>query len=361
MFMSKTQWLFAAPLSATNTKADTPLFPYLNRLIRGENLETDEAADFFRALTDLSANPAQIAACLTALTAKGETAAELAGMARVMRKQAVKIKSRQKNFIDLSGTGSSIAKTFNVSTAAALVAAGAGLTVAKHGNRAVMSDTGSADVLARLGVKITCEPEVAQTSLSGAGICFMFAPKFHPTLRRVGDIRRALGIRTSLNLLGVLANPANAPRQLIGVWHPSLLEPMAQALAVLGTEKAWVVHGSDGLDEITLADETFVVEVVKNEVREFRIAPEDFKLQRGEIGHLKVETPDESAAIIRDILSSKRRDEARSLVVLNAAAALIIGGVAEEPSHAARLAEQSIDSGQAQNKLDRLIQTTNKK
>jgi len=361
MFMSKTQWLFAAPLSATNSKADTPLFPYLNRLIRGENLESTEAADFFRALTALDANPAQIAACLTALTAKGETSNELAGMARTMRQQAVRIKARQKNFIDVSGTGSSIAKTFNVSTAAAFVAAGAGLTVAKHGNRAVMSDSGSADVLAKLGVKIACEPEVAQTALNGAGICFMFAPKFHPTLRRVGDIRRALGIRTSLNLLGVLSNPAGAPKQLIGVWHPSLLEPMAQALSALGTQRAWIVHGSDGLDEITLADETFVVEVTGAEVREFRIAPEDFKLQRASIEHLKVETPDESAAVIREILSSKRRDEARALVVLNAAAALIIGGVTDEPSHAARLAEQSIDSGQAQNKLDRLVQTTNKK
>ncbi|MBS1795234.1 MAG: anthranilate phosphoribosyltransferase [Acidobacteria bacterium] len=359
--MSKTQWLYAAPLSATNSKADTPLFPYLNRLIRRENLEVEEAADFFRALTDINANPAQIAACLTALTAKGETAAELAGMAQVMRAQAIKIKSRQKNFIDISGTGSSIAKTFNVSTAAAFVAAGAGLAVAKHGSRAVMSDTGSADVLARLGVKVSSEPEVAQTSLNGAGICYMFAPKFHPSLRRVGDIRRALGIRTSLNLLGVMSNPAAAPKQLIGVWHPSLLEPMAQAIALLGTEKTWIVHGSDGLDEITLADETFIAEIAGNRVREFRVAPEDFKLQRGEIEHLKVETPDESAAIIREVLSSKRRDEARSLVVLNAAAALIIGGLVEEPIQAARLAEQSIDSGQAQNKLDRLVQTTNKK
>lgn len=359
--MSKTQWLFAAPLSATNPKADTPLFPFLNRLIRGENLQIEEAADFFRALTAHDANPAQVAACLSALTAKGETAEELAGMARTMRVQAVKIKSRQKNLIDVSGTGSSIAKTFNVSTAAAFVAAGAGLSVAKHGNRAVMSASGSADVLEKLGVKISGEPAVAQTSLNGAGICFMFAPKFHPTLRRVGDIRRALGIRTSLNLLGVLANPASAAKQLIGVWHPSLLEPMAQALALLQTEKAWIVHGSDGLDEITLADETFVVEVAGTKVREFRIAPEDFKLQRGEIEHLKVETPNESAAIIREVLSSKRRDEARSLVVLNAAAALMIGGLADTPVHAARLAEQSIDSGQAQNKLDRLVQTTNKK
>ncbi len=361
MFMSKTQWLLAAPLSATNPKADTPLFPYLNRLIRGEDMEVDEASDFFRALTAADANPAQVAACLTALTAKGETAAELAGMARVMREKSVRLAARSKNLIDIGGTGSSIAKTFNVSTAAALVAAGAGLTVAKHGSRGVMSETGSADVLARLGVKVASEPEVAQTALSGIGLGFMFAPKFHPELRRVGDIRRALGIRTSLNLLGVLANPARAPRQLLGVWHPSLLEPMAQALVLLGTEKTWVVHGSDGLDEVTLADETFVVEVAGKDVREFRIAPEDFKIPRASINHLKAETAEESAVIIHDVLSSKRRDEARSLVVLNAATALLIGGLAKDPVQAARLAEQAIDSGQAQNKLDRLIQTTNRR
>lgn len=359
--MSRTEWLLAAPMSPTNAKADTPLFSYLNRFIRGEDLSMNEASDFFRALTDLNANPAQIVGSLVALTTKGETFTELAGMARVMREQAVKITSRQKNLIDLTGTGSSSAKTFNVSTAAAFVAAGAGLTVAKHSNRAVMSNSGSADVLAKLGVKVSSEPKVAQTSLSGAGICFMFAPKFHPTLRRVGDLRRALGIRTSLNLLGVLANPASPSKQLIGVWHPSLIAPIAQALSLLGTERAWVVHGSDGLDEITLTGETLAVEVAGNKIREFRIAPEDFKLPRGKIEHLKITSPDESAKIISEVLSSKRRDEARSMVVINAAAALVIGGVAKEPIQAARLAEQAIDSGQAQNKLDRLIQTTNKK
>jgi anthranilate phosphoribosyltransferase len=189
----------------------------------------------------------------------------------------------------------------------------------------------------------------------------MFAPKFHPTLRRVGDVRRNLGIRSCLNLLGVLANPANAPKQLIGVWHPSLIEPMAQALALLGTQNAWVVHGSDGLDEMTLTGKTFVAEVSGEKIRTFKISPEDFKLHRGKIEHLKASSAEQSAQIIRDVLASKRRDEARSLVVLNAAAALLIGGIAKEPIHAARLAEQSIDSGQAQNKLDRLVQTTNKK
>jgi anthranilate phosphoribosyltransferase len=359
--MSRTEWLLAAPLSPTNPKANTPLFSFLNRFIRGEDLSLNEASDFFRALTDLNANPAQIVGSLVALTTKGETFTELAGMARVMREQAVKITSRQKNLIDLTGTGSSVAKTFNVSTAAAFVAAGAGLTVAKHGNRAVTSNSGSADVLTKLGVNVSSEPTVAQTSLSGAGICFMFAPKFHPTLRIVGDLRRALGIRTSLNLLGVLANPANPTKQLIGVWHPSLIAPIAQALSLLGTERAWVVHGSDGLDEITLSGETLAVEVSGNKLREFRLAPEEFKLQRGNIGHLKTNSPEESAKIISDVLSSKRRDEARSLVVLNAAAALIIGGITKEPIQAARLAEQAIDSGQAQNKLERLIQTTNKR
>jgi anthranilate phosphoribosyltransferase len=361
MFMSKTDWLAAAPMSATNSKADTPLFPFLVRLIRGEDLSQTEAAECFRALTDLNSNPSQIAGCLAALTAKGETFEELAGMARVMHDQAVKITTRHKNFIDLAGTGSSPAKTFNVSTAAAFVVAGAGLTVAKHASRAVLSNTGSADVLGKLGIKVSGEPETAQTCLNGAGICFMFAPKFHPALRQVGDVRRSLGIRTCLNLLGVLSNPARAPKQLVGVWHQSLVEPMAQALASLGTEKAWVAHGTDGLDEITLAGETLVAEVFGNKLRMFKFAPEDFGLQRGKIEHLKADTPELSAQIIKEVLSSRRRDEARSLIVINAAAALIVGGIAKEPLQAARLAEQSIDSGQAQNKLERLIQTTNKR
>ena len=359
--MPKTDWLLAAPIYATNNKAETPLYQYLVRLIRGEDLTTNESSDFFRALTDRDANPAQIAGSLSALTAKGETFEELAGMARVMRENAVRISSRQKNFIDLAGTGLSSAKTFNVSTSAAFVVAGAGLTVAKHASRAGTSGTGSADVLGKLGVKVSGEAETAQTCLNGAGICFMFAPKFHPLLRRVGDVRRSLGIRTCLNLLGVLSNPAGAPQQLLGVWHPSLVEPMAQALALLGTQKAWVVHGADGLDEITLTGKTHIAEVSGGQIKTFTLSPEDFGLQRGDIRQLKTDTPDQSAAIIKDVLASKRRDEARSLVVLNAAAALVIGGIAKEPMHAARLAEQSIDSHSAQVKLERLIQTTNRK
>lgn len=358
--MAKTDWLLAAPMTATSKKADTPLHSFLVRLMRGENLSLEDSADFFLALTQKEANPAQIAGALIALASKGETCEELAGMAQAMREKAVNIKSRHKNFIDTAGTGSSNSKTFNVSTAASFVIAGAGLAVAKHGNRAVTSKTGSADVLEKLGVKVSIEPAAAQACLNGAGICFMFAPKFHPALLTVGDVRRNLGVRTSLNLLGPLSNPANAPKQIIGVWHQSLVEPLAKALALLGTEKAWVVHGADGLDEVTLTGDTFVAEVEQGNINSFKISPENFGIKRSSVEHLQVDKPDQSAKIIMEVLQSKRRDEARNLIVLNAAAALFVGGLAKDTMHAARIAEQSIDSGQAQYKLERLIQTTNR-
>ncbi len=359
---SKTEWLLAAPKTATSRRADTPLFPFLNRLVRGEDLSFAEAAEFFRVLTGGETFPQQIAGALAALTAKGETFAELAGMASVMRAQAVKISTRQTNYIDTTGTGSSgAAKTFNVSTAAAFVVAGAGLTVAKQANRRVTSGTGCADVLEKLGVKVTGEPETAQTCLSGAGLAFMFAPKFHPTIKRAAMIRSNLGIRSCLNLLGVLANPAHAPKQIVGVWHQSLLEPLTQALSLLKTKHAWVVHGTDGLDELTVTGETLISEVIGDKIRKFKVTPEDFGLTRGTVEHLKADTPEQSARIINEVFAGKRRDAARSLIVINAAAALLVGGLAKTPIQAARLAEQCIDSGQAQNKLERLIQTTNKR
>ncbi len=356
----KTNWLLSAPLTATSEKAETPLFPFLVRMMRGEDLSAKDAAQFFRALIDSNIGSNQIAAALTALTAKGETHEELAGMADVMRAAAVKIKS-PKNAVDIAGTGSSTAKTFNVSTAAALVAAGAGVAVAKQSNRGVTSKTGSADVLESLGVKPATEAQIAQASLSGAGLTFLFAPKFHPALRRVADVRGRLGIRTCLNLLGLLANPAGVSRHLIGVWHKSLVEPMAKALAMLKAENAWVVHGSDGLDEITLSGKTFIASVKGGEVKPHLISPTDFGMRAAKTDHLKAATPKESATIIRDVLASRRRDEARSLIILNAAAAIYLAGLAKDPVQAARLAEQSIDSGMAQARLERLIQVTNKK
>ncbi len=356
-----TDWLLDSPKNVVSKKADTRLFPFLSRLMRGENLSFKDSSAFFRELTSRDAMAEQIAGSLVAIGSKGETFEELAGMAKVMNKQAIKMTTHHKNFIDIAGTGSSAAKVFNISTAASFVIAGAGLAVAKNTSRAVISNSGSAEVLNQLGVKIAGEPKLAQACLNGAGICFMFAPKFHPTLLRVGDVKRGLGVRTSLNLLGVLSNPSNAPRQLLGVWHPSLVEPMAQALSLLGITKAWVVHGEDGLDEITLAGKTRVAEVTGNKIRTFDISPVDFGFQKTQVNHLRVWCPKESAQIISDVLESKRRDEARSLVVMNSAAALLIGGTTDDPVHAARLAEQSIDSGSARIKLDRLIQTTNKK
>jgi anthranilate phosphoribosyltransferase len=357
---SKSNWLQSAPITATNPKAETPLFPYLARLMRGENLSMFEAAKFFRALTNTDVGSIQIAAALTALTAKGETFEELAGMASVVGSLAVKVRT-QKKAVDIAGTGSSPAKTFNISTAAAFVAAGAGLTVAKQSNRGLSSKAGSADVLSELGVKAADDAESAQATLSGCGLAFLIAPKFHPELRRIADVRGRLGIRTCLNILGLLADPASVSHHVIGVWHQSLVEPVAKALALLKAESAWVVHGDDGLDEITLAGKTHVASVQSGKVRAFTLSPSDFGIKAGRINALKAASPKQSAAIISDVLASRRRDEARALVVLNAAAALIVGGVARDAMQAARLAEQSIDSGMAQNKLERLIQITNKK
>ncbi len=356
---SRSDWFKSASTSATSEKADTPLFPFLIKLLRGEDLSKAEAASFFRAMTSGESGSNQVAAGLTALTGKGETFEELAGMASVMRELAVRVRA-PKNAMDIVGTGSSVAKTFNISTAAAIVAAGAGLNIVKQCNRGVTSKSGSADVLAELGVKTANDPSMAQTSLN-AGTCFLFSPKFHPQLRRLADIRGRLGIRTCLNILGLLANPSSVSRHLIGVWNKSLVLPTAQALASLKAHTAWVVHGEDGLDEVTLTGETFAAAVKDGEVRSYVVSPKDFGIKAASIDHLKTTTAKESAAIIRDILASKRRDEARSIVVLNAATALIVGGLATDPMHAARLAEQSIDSGQAQNKLERLVQITNKK
>lgn len=360
MAATRSDWLKYAPQTATSPRAETPLFPYIAKLMRREHMSQEEAANFFRALTDASSGSNQIASALTALTIKGETPEELAGMASVMRELAVRVKA-SKTAVDIAGTGSSNARTFSISTAAALVAAGAGLVVAKQSNRGATTKAGSTDALGELGVKVALEPHAAQGLISGTGIAFMSAPHFHPALRRIGDVRAKLGIRTCLNVLGLLSNPAGVRHHLIGVWHRALIEPVSKALALLKAENAWVVHGSDGLDEVTLSGKTYVGAVKNGEVRPYVISPADFGLKAAKIDSLKTTTPRENANIIREVLASKRRDEARSLIVLNAAAALFIGGLANDPVHAARLAERSIDSGMAQNKLERLVQVSAKR
>lgn len=353
-------WLLPTPARRDEPQKDGGLRTWLLRLMRGENLQRAEAAGLIGALLNGEATDAQIAAALAALAIKGETVDELAGMASAMRERAVGIKSSHRTFIDTAGTGSSAVKTFNVSTAAAFVIAGAGVPVAKHGSRAATSRSGSADVLSQLGVKVDVQPETSVACLNELGICFMFAPLYHSATARVARVRRELGVHTTFNLLGPLTNPAGAPCQIIGVWHPALVEPVAKTLAALGSRHAWVVHGSDGLDEITLAGSTWAAETLNGKVRRFDFLPEDFGLKQASLANIRDNDAASSAAIIREVLSGQRRDEARDLVVINAAAALLVADVARDFKEAARLAEQSIDSGAAQSSLQKLITATNK-
>ena len=332
---------------------------YLPRLVRREDLNREEAGLLLDALLNENATDAQLAGVLVALTAKGETVEELAGMATALRHRAIKVDSSHRIFIDTAGTGSSSVKTFNVSTAAAFVIAAAGLPVAKHGNRASSSRSGSADVLSELGVRIDTLPEVSERCLNEIDICFMFAPLYHGATARVAGIRRELGIQTTFNLLGPLSNPARAPRQIIGVWRRDLVTRMAKVLAALNIDRAWVVHGDDGLDEITVATNTLVAEAQGGTVRTFEIEPKTFGLWRGSLEHLRGGDAKANAQIIREVLSGKRVDEARALVIANAAAALFVGGLSDSLLSAAKAAEDSIDSGAALKKLTELIDATN--
>ena len=338
-------------------------------LMRGENLSRAEAEKFLEALLNPGATDAQVAAALAVLAVKGETVEELAGMAEAMRERALRLHSRYLQFIDTAGTGSSSVKTFNVSTAAAFVIAGAGLPVAKHGSRAATSNSGSADVLEALGVNTAATPETVERCLNDYGICFMFALLFHGGTARVAQVRRELGLHTTFNLLGPLTNPARAPFQILGVWDRSLLKRVASALGLLGAKKAWVVHGTDGLDEITLTGDTFVAACSARSdgvpgVETFTVGPEDFGLKCRSLDGLRGGGPLQNAQVIRAILHGERNGRlsaARDLVIINAAAALHLAGVAPDLRQAAILARDSIDSGSAESKLDVLIRATNQK
>src|SRR5436190_1221617 len=267
--------------STASEAGNNELRQMTTRLMRGENLSRVEAANFLEALLSPAATDAQLGAALVVLAAKGETVEELAGMAGAMRDRAVPVHSRHTRFIDTAGTGSSLAKRFNISTAAAFVVAGAGVPVAKHGSRAATSLSGSADVLEALGVNTACTAETTEHCLNDHGICFMFAPRFHGATARVAQVRRQLGVQTTFNLLGPLTNPARAPFQIVGVWDASLLERVASALALLGIQRAWVVHGANGLDEISITDNTRVAACsARTGVETFVVSPEDFGLNR---------------------------------------------------------------------------------
>jgi anthranilate phosphoribosyltransferase len=318
----------------------------LGRLAAGEDLSFDEMSVAIDLVMQGRCTDGEIALLLTSLRAKGETVAELAGAAAAMRKHMTPIRTDRTGVLDTCGTGGDGSGTFNISTAAALVTAAAGVPVAKHGNRGITSRSGSADVLAALGVNIEADVPQVERCLDRLGICFCFAPLLHQSMRQVAPVRKQLGVPTIFNLLGPLSNPARAEYQLLGVGKPHLRPLLAQALAMLKVKRSLVVCGEDGLDEVTLAGGTVVSEVGPAAAREFRWTPADFGLPVSTLESLRVSGPQESAVMIRDILTGKP-GPARDIVVLNAAAALWTAGKTDEPSVAAGLAAAAIDSGGA--------------
>jgi len=332
---------------------------YLNSFRDGIHLPDDRAAYFFDCLL-AEQNEDLLSDILTAWNAKGTSEDELYSLASIMRTRAIKVNSLHETFVDAVGTGGSSAKTFNVSTAAAFVIAGAGVPVAKHGNRAATSKSGSADVLSALGVNPAVDAARAEECLNEIGICFMFAPNFHKLSPVLAKVRRDLGVPTIFNNLGPLCNPANAPHQIIGVWHKDLVEKTANVLARLGTGKSWVVHGEDGLDEITLNGSTQVAEIEGGSVRLFHVSASDFGLHSSSLEGARRSTPGESAVLIRSILEGEYSESAAvNLVLINAAAPIYLAGKAATWADGIALAKASLESGSALRKLDELIKATN--
>ena len=348
----------------------------LHRLANhGESLSRVEARDVMAEVLTGKCTDAQIAAMLIALRINGETVEEIVGFAEAIRAAAAPLPIERNGeslavtgtgrdalaedpgsdpLIDTSGTGGDARGTFNISTATALVVAGAGVRVAKHGNRSISSKCGSADVVEALGVNIQLTPEEAARCLREVGICFLYAPNLHPAMKQVQGIRRELRMRTMFNLLGPLTNPARANGQVVGVYSLELVEKLAEALSMLGLRRALVVHGLDGLDEITITGTTRIAEAREGSVRSYEIDPEEFGLKRGTLQDISGGDAAQNAAIIREVLSGKR-SSCRDVVVLNAAAALVAAGNADHIGGAVPIAERSIDSGAASGKLAALI------
>jgi len=318
------------------------------------------AGEAERALEEImagTANPVVTAALLTALRVRGESVGEIVGFSRAMRRFAQKVEAPE-DVVDTCGTGGDAKGTINISTAAAFVARGAGATVAKHGNRAATSRAGSADVLEALGAEIELDPEQVGWCIKEAGVGFMFARTHHPAMRHVVPIRAELPFRTVFNLLGPLTNPAEARRQLVGVFGADYVRPVAEALRDLGAEKALVVHGRDGLDEITVTDKTLVAEVSDGEVSEYEVSPEDFGLPRHAPDGLLGGDAHLNARVMRDVLSGEERGAARDVILLNAGAAIYVSGRGTTIHEGVRRAEKSIDTRAASEALERFVHAT---
>jgi anthranilate phosphoribosyltransferase len=337
--------------------SDRLLPELLLKLSRREDLSTDEAAAAMDLIMTGQASAALLAALLVGLAMKGERAQEIVGLARAMRAHAVKLSRPFPDAFDTCGTGGDRAGTVNISSAAALVMAGCGVTVAKHGNRSVSSRCGSADVLEALGVAVAAGPPLVERSLDEAGMAFLFAPSFHPSMKHAVPTRRELGLRTAFNLLGPLTNPVEPRRQVVGVPRPELTELLARALLLLGAERVWVVHGADGLDEISTTGYTKVSEGHAGTVRTFHVHPGDFGLRKAALPSLVGGSATDNAAIITRLLDGET-GPVRDIVALNAGAGLFVAGRAPSVKAGIAEAEAALDSGRAAAVLERLVSVT---
>lgn len=329
----------------------------LKRVMAGNDLSRDEATNVMEQIMEGKATPSQMGALLTALTMKGETVEELTAFADVMRKKGVTVKHNCSRAVDTCGTGGDGNKTFNVSTAAAIVVSSLGVPVAKHGNRSVSSKSGSADVLEELGISVQMTSQEAADALEKVNFCFMFAPLFHQSMRHVAATRKELGVRTFFNILGPLTNPAGVKYQLIGVYRQSLTEPMAHVLKKLGSRRALVVASDDGLDEISVSAKTQVSELRDGRVTTYTVSPEQFELPSHPLSAVKGGDARTNASIIRDVLSGAKGPQ-RDIVVANAAAVLYVTGRAENFADGAHQAKRALDEGLALEKLNELIAYT---
>jgi anthranilate phosphoribosyltransferase len=324
----------------------------------GASLSQDDARDAFDIIMSGDATPSQMGGFLMALRVRGETVDEITGAAMTMRAKALTIDAPE-DAMDNVGTGGDASGTYNISSASSFVLSACGVPVAKHGNRALSSKTGAADVLSKLGVNLDCDMKLVRDALWEAGICFFMAPRHHAAMRHVGATRVELGTRTIFNLLGPLANPALVRRQLVGVFAEQWVEPVAHVLSNLGSTRAWVVHGSDGLDEITTTGPTHVADLREGVVRRFEVTPEDAGLPRAKPEDLKGGDSAVNAAALKQVLAGEAGPY-RDIVVLNTAAALVVADRVETLEAGARMAEQAIDNGGAQHKLDQLVAITNR-
>ena len=330
----------------------------IEALEAGNPLSTDETAQIVESFFDGSAKDKDIKSFLTALHQKGESVEELVGVAKALRSKMTVIQSSRSNLVDTCGTGGSGKNTFNVSTASALVAAAAGASVAKHGNSKSTSKSGSADVLKELGVKVDCSIDVVEKCLNQIGLCFCYAPLFHPSVAKVMKVRKKLDFPTVFNLVGPLCNPANAPYQVLGAGRGETRIMLAEALAQLGTNRAMVVHGEDGIGEITVSGNTHVTEIRNGHLAHREIAPEDFGITSGPTDLLVVQNPQQSADIINRVLTGQP-GPARDIVVINAAAALWISGICDDLGTGVERCQMAIDKGHASDILKELVEVTN--